>query len=469
MDPNIFFSNPHPQDISVPMDIAYSISLLRENGHKVQFIDTRATKMSLEALLDKINYFNPQIIGIQSTTPTADLSLKLAQNVKNLINPLIFAFGQHATAQPRTFIFEDSPIDICIRGEPELTIKDLVFKYSKKENLHNILSITIFNKGKTIDNPNREPIGNLDKLPFPSHDFFLNGNYKLYYPVNLLRVLKWGFILGSRGCMHSCIFCSPTLRVSYGKKLRSRSPTNIVDEMRYLISKGVNAIHFVDDNFMSDITYVESLCDEIIKRKIRVAWVAQTRVDNISEKVLQKMRKAGCSTLCMGVESGSERILKILGKGISRVQIKKAFDLCKKAGLLTVGYFMIGNPTETKKEIEESIQFCKKLKPDLIQVAFFTPYPGSPYFEKLNNTKKKQYDHFSHYNKPIFNFSKVKNLKKIQKSFYKRYYFSPSYLIKHLFKRIPFMLLNFKEEYKLISNTLMFLFDNHKRKIFSQK
>lgn len=465
--PYLLFNVPHPQDVAAPLDIGYSISILRKDNHDVSFIDTEAEKYSMKKVLEEIKEINPNIIFIHCMTPTAEVLLKLANLIKeSKIKVLIVAMGQHATVLPKTFLFKDSPVDLCINGEAELTIKELVNYHSKSKNIYSINSITYFDKknNKIHYNKQRELISNLDELPFPAHDLFMKDSYKIYYPIRLYKKVKWGFMLSSRGCPYSCIFCSPTLRISYGKNYRIRSAKNVVDEMEFLVSKGVNAIDFIDDTFTFDQKRTMEICDELIKRKINVKWIAQTRVDHVSMELLKKMRKAGCSTLCFGIESGVERILKILKKGETVGQMKKAFKLTKKAGILTVAYFMLGSPTETEEEVKKTFKLCKQLKPDLLQVAYFTPYPGSEAYEKMSDQQKLKFDTLSHYNEIGYNFSNIptRKLRKMQRRFYKRYFFSPLFLSKYLTKRLLFMIFNFKSEYNLLSSGIDFLFKKPK-------
>jgi radical SAM superfamily enzyme YgiQ (UPF0313 family) len=302
-------------------------------------------------------------------------------------------------------------------------------------------------------------IKNLDKLPFPKHDWFLNGRYLAFYPIKILKRIRWGFVESSRGCPYKCIFCSPTLRISFGKRYRVRSAENVVDEIEYLVSRGVNVIKFVDDEFTLDRERIEKLCDEIIKRKIKIKWIAQGRVGNLDRKIIKKMKMAGCSTLCFGVESGSDRILKLLKKDQTTEQIKKIFKLCKEYGILTVAYFLIGCPTETKEEILQTYKLCKEINPIMIQVAFFTPYPGSPYYEKINSNERPSFDKFSHYNAIACNLSNVnsRELLKMQKRFYTRWLLDFRFLFNYLRIITPLLLLNFKDYFRFYWKSLNFL------------
>jgi radical SAM superfamily enzyme YgiQ (UPF0313 family) len=233
-----------------------------------------------------------------------------------------------------------------------------------------------------------------------------------------------------------------------------RSAKNIVDEMQFLESQGVNVVYFRDDCFNANKKWVIDICNEIIKRKIRIKWVANCRPDNFDRKVLAKMKKAGCSTVCLGIESGSDRILSILNKGTSVKKIQKIVKLINEIGIWVVGFFIIGNPSETREEMEQTLKFSKKLLPEMIQLHFFTPYPGSMAFKlysyKLKSSKFLPFKSLSQMN--------IKELENFQKHFYRKYYFSPSFMKKYILNQfIPFVR-NFSMYKNLVKKTFNFLF-----------
>ncbi len=463
LSPYLLFNVPHPQDVSPLIDVGYMASILEAQGHNVEFIDAEAFKFTFDELAGKLSKAKADVIGIATMTPTAEVALQVAQKLKETNKDLlIFLFGQHASVLPETFLYRDSPVDFCVIGEPELTVSEAVEKISQCKDFRKVDGIAFFDiKTNQVErNRERKLIENLDKLPFPKHEIFLNDAYKIFYPVLLFRKAKWGFMESSRGCPYACIYCSPTLRMSFGSKYRGRSPGNVVDEMEFLVSTGVNVIYFLDDVFTFDKKRVLGICAEIIRRNLKVKWLVQARFDHLDGEMLSNMREAGCTTLCLGVESGSDRILKILEKSETLEQIKSGHKLAKEHGFLTVCFFMLGCPTETREEIEGTFQLCKKLGPDMIQVAYYTPYPGSKAFKELGEKEKISFTKYSHYNELTHNFSNVstKELVKLQKSFYRRYFLTPKFFIKYAGRRIPYLLFNFKSESKLILESLRFLF-----------
>lgn len=447
-------SSNHPMNIQPPLDIGYCASLLDKFGCKTSFIDMNVKKISPEEIVEKIGRTDYVII---KTTINSEI-FQIADIYKKNFLSTIFCIGQYPTLLPKNFLYDGSPIDACIIGEAEYVLIDLIIKNKRFEKTR---GIAFFDKNKKeiIKTKTRELIQNLDYLPFPKHEWFATCNYEIYYPIDFNKKVKWGFILSSRGCPYKCIFCSSIYRVSQGKKFRERSAFNVANEIEYLIDNfKVNAIYFIDDIFTLSKKRIIEICDEIIKRKINIKWAAQARVDHIDKELLIKMRKAGCNTLCFGIESGSDRILKILKKDIKIKQINKAFNTLKKLGFNTVGYFMIGNPTETENEIIKTLNLIFKIKPDIIQVAFFTHYPDLIYSKKSYSSV----NFYSHYNVPYNNFSRVPEikLKRSQKQLYKKYYFS-SYFIKHYLNyRLLYAIKNPFAELKLLFNSIKFIFSN---------
>jgi radical SAM superfamily enzyme YgiQ (UPF0313 family) len=239
------------------------------------------------------------------------------------------------------------------------------------------------------------------------------------------------------------------MRVSTGKRLRSRSAASVADEMEHLARLGVNICSFQDDSFSAHRKFMQSLCEELISRKSTMPWMARVRVDELNYDLLVLMKKAGCVMLGLGVESGSERIIKAMHKqGVDRPWIelcRQIFGWTRDLGIGTNAYYVIGNPTETREEIEQTINLALDLNSDSIQVHFYTPYPGSKAWEqfkdKLADTDPKQ---LYHYARPMLSFAAVSidELVKLRSRFYKRYLFRPGFAFRHFRRYASFYLHN---------------------------
>ena len=167
--------------------------------------------------------------------------------------------------------------------------------------------------------------------------------------------------------------------------------------------QGVNIVSIQDDSFSTNRSFVNSLCDELIARKSKMAWMARVRIDELNFDILSQMKKTGCLMIGIGVESGSQRIVEDMQKQQNsrpwREQCRRIFRWTKQLGIGTNAYYVIGNPTETQQEIEQTIRFALELNTDSIQVHFYTPYPGSAawemYKEQLRNFDSTQMFHYA--------------------------------------------------------------------------
>jgi radical SAM superfamily enzyme YgiQ (UPF0313 family) len=426
---------------------------LEKEGNETELLEIINTK-DLQQALDLVKKKKIDIIVIEPFL-NFKVALRLAKKLKNFVKRIL-AIGPVASVIPEKFVFKKSPVEFCIIGEPELTLLKVIKRLENGKSVKCIKGIAFFDysKNKLVKTGFGEFVNNLDKLPFPKHSFFLNNQkYNFYYPVNIRKKIKMGYILASRGCPYNCLFCSPIERVSYGKKLRVRSATNIADEMQFLESQGVNVVYFRDDCFNANKKWVVDVCDEIIKRKIKIKWVANCRPDNFDKRVLIKMKKAGCSTVCLGIESGSDRILSMLNKGITVKKVQKVIKLINEIGIWVVGFFIIGNPSETKEEMEQTFKLAKRLQPEMIQLHFFTPYPGSPAFKlysyKIKSSKFLPSNSLSQMN--------IEELERYQRYFYRKYYFSPRFIKKYISKQFIPLVRNFFMYKNLIKKTLNFL------------
>ncbi len=298
-------------------------------------------------------------------------------------------------------------------------------------------------------NNHRFVVEDLDALPFPSYTREELLAYRSIYPVAVPKRVVWGFLIAGRGCPYGCSFCSEVMRVSIGKKMRVRSGANVVDEMEHLVRLGANIISFQDDSFASSRKLVRSVCDELIRRGLDIPWMARVRLDDLEHDVLELMRDAGCVMLGIGVEVGAQRMIDRVHKTYKPKPwaelARQVFAWTKELGIGTNAYYVLGSPTETREEMEETIRLALELDADSIQVHFHTPYPGSSDWDEYRDTFAG-YDptKMFHYAIPQFSLSAVtpKELVELRSKFYRRYLFRPGFALRHLWKHGRFYLHN---------------------------
>lgn len=447
----------HPSHILPPLDIGYCASLLEQEGHTALFIDTAVEEYTLDKICRVVKFHKVEMVVLKPNIRAGSCVLRLAEEIKKQKNPYILSLGPFSSVAPHLFIFQNSPIDLGIIGEAEYTLLEIVKRLSSSSPLTEIKGTVYFVKDKgRVKEEAREFIKDLDRLPFPKHSLFLDKGYTFHYPINLKKRMKMATMLFSRGCPYSCLFCSPIMRVSYGKGYRTRTAKNVVDEMAFLQSKGVNTIYFCDDLFTFNQQKVKEICTEIIKRKLKLVWAAQSRIELLDPDLLEKMKEARCRCLNLGIESGSQRILRILCKDTALSELEEKIKLCRRKGINVSLNFIIGSPTETKDDIRKSFQLAQKINPDLIEILFFTPYPGSPAFEQYGQTNLL--NEYTHHDNPVKPYSliSVANLKRWQKLFYIRYYLNPRFIIRYLFTQGPSLIINWRSNLALFRKTISF-------------
>ncbi len=431
----------HPRHGIFPFNIGFSIALLERKNISCNLLDTWVNDVSEKGIKKFITKHSPKFVIIESTTKTIPTVKMLHKFSKSQFNSFNIAIGQLASTLPEKL---DESTDVCVYGESEKAVEKIITNKDYK-------------KTPRIFNLNNGIVKDLESLPPLNYDHFFKCKYKLLSThVPIFKKKKWGFLLSSRGCPYNCIYCSPTLRQSYGSKFRFHSKEWVVNELKVLKNKyNVNSVYFADDLFTFDSKRVIELCKHMIKHKLNLKWVIQTRVDSLNKEMLTWMKKAGCTTLCMGVESGNDRVLKVLNKSITKNTIIKKLRLVKKLGFVLDLYFMIGNPTETEKELWETYRLAKRFSPEMLRFAFFTPYPGSRFFDEHPNVSLNAH----HYDNLAHNFSNIpsKKLKSLQTLFYRKYYLTPSYLIKYIFKRFPYELSDLNSEASLVKAALNFI------------
>ncbi len=373
-----------------PLGLSYIASYMESAGFKLRVIDMTFEKIENIEITDGKN-----IYGIYTTTPLHSRGVNVAKKIRKMDKNAIIVFGgPHPTVLPEETIKDGA--DIVVIGEGEETFLDLVKAIKNNKQLSNVKGIVFRQNGRIITTDVRDFIENLDKLPFPDQFKF---PVEEYFRMKGFREIS---MITSRGCPMNCIFCQPTLRKLFGNRVRYRSPKNIVDEIEYLVKKfKPDMIVFSDDTFCSNEKNVIDVCNMIIERRIDVLWRCQTRV-GLKKETLKLMKRAGCFLLALGVESGSQKILNSIRKGITPNQVVETFKLCKDVGILTHAYFMVGNIGETHETIEESKKLMMSIRPFNIFASIVTPYPGTDLYDfavKNNLLLETCWDKFSHVQK----------------------------------------------------------------------
>ncbi|MAG08668.1 hypothetical protein CMO89_04290 [Candidatus Woesearchaeota archaeon] len=363
-----------------PLGILYLASFLKEKGFKVKVIDFEVKGHSLSQIMDIVSGEKPLLTCISIMTPQAVSCLEIAEAVKKKIKTFIAVGGPHISSTREEILRFTDAIDFAVYQEGEHTLHELLkclkgkdeLKDGLGDDLNKVKGLIYKRDREIIRNLPRERIADLDELPFPDLGMIDIGDYDSYYA----KTLPLTSMVCSRGCPYQCSFCDQY--ATHGRVLRLRSPENVVDEIeKNYHGYGIKQIVFKDSTFTVNKDWIKKLCEEIGRRKLKINWVCNTRVDHIDDELLGQISSAGCYMIQLCIESGSQKILDNINKNIRIPQIVDAVKLCKKHDIKVCGYFMIGNPGETKETAEESIRFAKSLGLDYVLFCVTVAYPNT--------------------------------------------------------------------------------------------
>ncbi len=332
---------------------------------------------------NKIRDFRPDVIGITVWTTFAASSFKVASLCKEYDDriPVVMG-GPHISIKYEEVIKICSHVDFLVRGEGEETIIELVnvlgdhHDSNRTDNFKNELSkirgLSYRENTQAVHNPPREFIKDLDSIPYPARELLSNKNS--YSSEDM------GLLMTSRGCPYNCFYCATSI---WKRKIRYRSIDNVINEIKLVIDRyNTQQFTFKDDSFTVNRQRVMEFCNRLKNENIDISWDCNTRVDLVDEELLRVMKSAGCNSIKVGVESGSDRILKKMNKGITLDQVRRAARLFKKVGLHWTGYFMIGIPGDTIDDANRTLEFMYEIDPDFASISVYEPFPGTPMFEE---------------------------------------------------------------------------------------
>ena len=405
----------HPRHAIPPLRAAYATSVLRAAGHDVEFIDTAAPAAPRDPLAERIARRRPDLLVLDARIETVDQVASLARQVASHCGAIIGA-GPPLEACARSALREESVRGV-LGGEYEGWIRPVAESLAAGNQPRAPGWVVGGDAGPLAVLP-AAAIADINGLPVPPHAELLAGGYRVAYPVQRRGRLRSAYVLSTRGCPHACTFCSPVEMRSRFLPYRVRDVEAVAEELAYVESLGANVVYFNDDNFLREPERVGALCESILRRGLRLSWLADARVDDVVPTMLPLLRRAGCSTLCLGIESGSQRVLDALRKGITLEQTRSAATAIRRAGIWMVAYVILGSPGETDAEREATWELVDELRPELVQCHRFAHYPmargerGDPMWPHLGD-------------KFASNEAELTPLAFDQHDLYRRYYLSP--------------------------------------------
>lgn len=439
-----------------PFWLSYAAGFLLEKGqHEVMLVDSIAKGDTVKTAIERIKKFQPDFLVLETVTPTILDDIKFIEKVKRELPEVkIILTGTHASALPEETMKMSESIDFIARGEYEMTVLELV----NGVEVDKIDGLTYRIGNEITHNKEREFIQNLDELPFVSKIYkkFLDVRDYRYALAQHPMIQIWT----SRGCPNRCTFCQ--IPQTFMKRVfRARSPENVFEELKWIKENlpEIKEVFIEDDTFTTDKKRVEKICDLLIKRGLKITWSANVRAD-LPYSLLQKMKRAGCRMLIVGFESGDQKILNNIKKGITINMAREFVKNARRVGLKIFGCFMIGLPGDTKKTVEKTFMFAKELNPDMAFFQQAVPFPGTEFYEwvKENNyLVAKNWDQWLDKNGQLdciidYPWLTREEIRKLRDEFTVKFYLSPRHLWLEFFNN-----LSFQEQKRLFKARLDYL------------
>jgi anaerobic magnesium-protoporphyrin IX monomethyl ester cyclase len=415
----------------IPLGIYSLAAYLRRFGHEVGAVDAEARGWSPTDVLAYLEAGRFDVLGISATTAVFEQATALARAVKSAHGDIpIVVGGPHVSALPLQALEEES-FDYAVVGEGEETLRCLLEALEPDGELASVLGLVYRWKGEVRVNPVRPLIDDLDSIPMPAYD--LIPDLRTYSPPPFTyRIRPVANVMTSRGCSGRCTFCS---RATFGRRVRYRSVQSVVAEVEALVrSHGVKEIAFVDDSFLASPRRVALLCEALASRGLRVPWSCRARADQVDEAMMRFMKSQGCWHISIGIESADQCILRRIGKDITLEHVDTAISLCRRAGLVTKGYFMVGHPGETLDSMDRTIEYALSLGLDQISVTVNTPLPGTQQYRQAGEDGSFDAQDWPSFTlwRPVFvprGLTGQLILEK-QTEFFRRFYLRPGWLLR---------------------------------------
>jgi len=344
------------------LGILYIIGYAREHLTEVEFYYLEPF-LSIQEHLKKVEDIKPDVYAISFTTPRRDLSFETINKVKALgLNMLMVAGGAHPTIDPED-VLQNTPIQVCILGEGEETVTELLKNLVEKQPINEIVGTVNIQKNNGV----RPLLKNIDF--FPAWDIINFENYE----VAVSKKKRMAYMLPIRGCPNYCTYCSNPVWKLEKPWIRQRSPKNIASEVDYLYSRGIREIYLRSDTFNVDIKWCIKVCDEIKNLNLKgMTFQCNLRADKLNEELAKKLSDINVWLAHIGLESANDRVLKGIGKNATQTDNVHTLELLKKYKIRVYGFLMLYNAWETNgkleyetpEEVNNTLDFARKCLSD---------------------------------------------------------------------------------------------------------
>ncbi|MCP4109527.1 MAG: radical SAM protein [Desulfobacteraceae bacterium] len=385
-----------------PMFLCYAAGVLEQAGFDVLLTDGPASQMSHSEVYEKAKAFAPDMIIVDTSTPSIYNDIEMAEQLKQVTGALTVLVGTHPAIMVEETLGMSDKVDAIARKEYEYTLRDLAQKISiagghiDETILESVKGLSFKWEGKIKNNPDRQPIENLDELPFVSGVYKKHLNIRDYFYT--IAQHPQVAIYSGRGCPHQCIYCVYP-QVMHGHRYRNRSVDNLIEEFKYIEHElpEVREIFIEDDTFTVDRKRVAAFSKAYQNAKLKISWIANSRADT-DHDTLRALRLCNCRLLCVGFESGDQGVLNTMNKRLNVEDAKTFVKNARNQGILIHGCFMVGNPGETWETLEKTLEYAKMLNPDTAQFFPIMVYPGTKAYDWAKENRYLLSEDYSQWN-----------------------------------------------------------------------
>ncbi len=423
--------NIRPYAIEPPLGLMYLASYLRKHqeGLDIRIADMSPEELSYGDIRDRIRTFQPDIVGITAlSVESVGLHRIAAETKRSNPNAIIVAGGPHVSAYPSQ-VMTDENFDYAVIGEGEETFHEFVDALRRGENVEELEGLAFRRDGEVVVNPRSTYIDDLDAIPFPAWDLIALHKYKNFTRMSHMGRGDYMALFTSRACPYKCIYCHSI----FGKRFRMRSAENVLDEIRTLYyDHHIREFEIIDDIFNCDKKRAKQICDMIIESgmKIRLTFPNGIRGDALDEELIVKLARAGTTFMAFAVETATPRLQKMLRKNIKLDRIKENIAIARREGIMCQGFFMLGFPTETREELEATVDFAVTSQLHAAHLFVVNAYEGTGLADMARELGKPVHSDFNatYMSEGFSNLTDLsdKELDGIRRRGLRRFWFKPS-------------------------------------------